>query len=593
MHFQPLLSKSFPLLLCFLFVLLSACRDGQNKEKLQQAEQLLHRDKEEEALDVLKQCGNFRSESDSMRYLLLYMDASQKAGRKYQSADEAKANQLTQYYLKHGTANEKTYACYVCGRVYYDLRWPTEALRWYQKALTQADTMSAGCDLKMVARVYGQIAEVSGYRVSEQEFVALLQQADYWSKKAEDKPLEADILFSYAAIYGDEKPQLAAQYIKRAQSIYKTFGYYNEWADSKIEAANIWMNLDSLSRAQKYIAQFEEYFKAKRREPRDYDEERLLSYWQAKAEYFEKTSRTDSAIHYNCLIINHDSLTYKLDAYVRLADIYKQAGQKDSTIKYLNLAVDEKYTDYEKDLGNQMQELHSNFDIITEREAALKTRNQLHRLVNWSVSIIILLSCGALSIYWSKRNKRKVLELHALKHVEIEKFSKMLRARSDKLEKNALAGESVSTDDDNLRKKVAEENSKIDAQLSDAELEQMRVDYLQSTAIVKRLVKKSQEGEHADEADFKDLYEEIANVAKPVAILLSGKREVIHLVDWQICLLIMADMKPKAIKTLINCSSSKISMRTRISEKLFPDKVLGGATEFDTMLRTWRGEYID
>ena len=60
--------------------------------------------------------------------------------------------------------------------------------------------------------------------------------------------------------------------------------------------------------------------------------------------------------------------------------------------------------------------------------------------------------------------------------------------------------------------------------------------------------------------------------------------------DWQLCLLIMADMKPKDIKTLLNCSSSKISMRTRISEKLFPGKVLSGVAEFDTMLRTWRGE---
>lgn len=590
MHFQTLLPKSIHLLLCFLFVLLSACQDHPNKEKLQRAEQLLHHDKAEQALGVLKQCGHFTCKADSMRYLLLYMDASQKTGQNYQSADEAKANQLAHYYFKHGTANERTYACYVCGRVYDDLRWPTEALRWYQKALTQADTLSADCDLKMVARVYGQIAEVSGYRVSEQEFIALLQQAAYWSKKADDKLLEADVMFSFADIYADEKPQLAGQYIKKAQSIYKSYGYIDEWADSKLQAAKIWLNKDSLSKAQKYISQFEAHFSTKQN---DNNADRWLAYWQTKADYFEKTSILDSAIHYNQLIIHQDSLTYKLDAYVRLADVYKLEGKKDSTIKYLNLAVDEKYTDYEKDLGDQMQELHSNFDISAEREAALKSRNELHRLINWSISIVILLTGGIMTFYWRKRKKRKVLELHALKHVEIEKFSKMLRARLDELENNAHAGEAETYADDSLMRKVAEEKSKVDEQLSDAELEQMRVDYLQSTAIVKRLMKKSQEGEHADEADFEDLFEEIANVAKPVASLLNSKRGIMQSVDWHICLLLMADLKPKAIKILVDCSSSKLSMRTRISEKLFPGKVLSGANEFDTMLRTWRDEQFD
>lgn len=169
----------------------------------------------------------------------------------------------------------------------------------------------------------------------------------------------------------------------------------------------------------------------------------------------------------------------------------------------------------------------------------------------------------------------------------------MLRARLDELENNAHAGEAETHVNDSLMRKVAEEKAKVDEQLSDAELEQMRVDYLQSTAIVKRLMKKSQEGEHADEADFEDLFEEIANVAKPVASLLNSKRGIMQSVDWHICLLLMADLKPKAIKILVDCSSSKLSMRTRISEKLFPGKVLSGANEFDTMLRTWRGEQFD
>lgn len=585
MHLRLYLSKLSLLLIGLILVLLPACQDNQNKSKLEQAAQLLHNDKEGQALDILKQCGNFTSKADSMRYLLLYMDAAQKKGRKFQSADEAVLNKVTQYYMKEGTANDKVYACYVCGRMYDDLRWPTEALRWYQKALTLADTLSTDCDLKLVARVYGQMAEVSGYRVSEREFVALLQQAAYWSQKADDKYLEADILFSYADIYADDNPQMAAQYIKKALNIYKAFGYSNDWADGKLEAAKIWMNMDSLSKAQKCIAQFEEHYNSVQRSKNEFETERRLAYWQTKAVYYEKTSAADSAIYYNRLIIDQDSLTYKLDAYVRLADIYSLEGKKDSTIKYLNLAANEKYTDYEKDLGSQMQELQSNFDITTEREAALKTRNQLHRLVNWGVSVLIALTCVALGLYWKKRKKQQVLELHALKHVEIENFSKLLRERMDE------SGECAPADqNDRISKKVAEESSKIDAQLSDEELEQMRINYLQSTAVVKHLAEKAQKNESADEAELDALYEEIAKVAQPVAILLKHKRAIMQSTDWQLCLLIMADMKPKAIKTLINCSSSKISMRTRISEKLFPEKVLSGVTEFDTMLRTWRGE---
>ena len=80
---------------------------------------------------------------------------------------------------------------------------------------------------------------------------------------------------------------------------------------------------------------------------------------------------------------------------------------------------------------------------------------------------------------------------------------------------------------------------------------------------------------------------------KKYVLIIKNNRCIYDYIYQSYLLLLMAGLKPKVIKMLVDCSSSKLSMRTRISEKLFPDKVLSGANEFDTMLRTWRGEQFD
>ena len=74
------------------------------------------------------------------------------------SVDEAQ--ELADWFDRHGSANEQMLAHYLLGRCYADMHEAPMALHCYQEAISRADTTTADCDFAQLSRVYGQSATI-------------------------------------------------------------------------------------------------------------------------------------------------------------------------------------------------------------------------------------------------------------------------------------------------------------------------------------------------------------------------------------------------------------------------------------------------
>ena len=565
---------AFTFLLSIVFTQIS-CQNHES-EVLDVAEQLLHDDKEQQAYDLLHTYQHFTSLKDSMRYILLNKDAASKIGYEFKPADEHIVYSVAQYYQEHGDANKKLQAYYLCGRMYADLQWPTEALKWYNKAIQAADTTQRNCDFKTIARVYGQIADISGDRVDDKEFLNILHEGERWCKRANDRTLEADILFSIAEVYSDSNPNLAIKYLTQAQNIYHTFHNTFEWADAELQIARIYINMNQLNEAKVHLDKYNRY-KQKFKINDD------IAYFQTMALYAQQNKNYNEAIKYNLFILNQNIPYYNITAYQRLANIYQHLGQKDDVIKYLTLAVNNKYSENEAEVGLQLQELQSNFNIQTERDNTQKLETKLH--------VLMIVVMTITKMYHTIRTNKRRLASNINKYRILKKNSdewqqqlKLLKKVKDEHNSSAVIQRI-----EEQKKEAEQEQRQIEQTLTETELITMRQQYLQSTIVFQQIMEVAQSDNTLPGAVFDDLLIEIDHIAQPLAQLLKNKQSELQAIDWQLCLLIVTGLKLKTIKKLLKCTSSKLSMRTRLSEKLFPKLNVTNTSDFDKQLCCWRG----
>ena len=164
-------TRSFMLTLLMAVALMAGCgkgsilpRLGEDGRGLPQALLLadsLMNSRPDSALAVLEGAeGQMAGESRSvrMRYQLLRHQAMNKAFVPFTS--DSLMLDVTDYYDRHGTANERMQAHYLLGCVYRDMKEAPHAIDCYLDAIVKADTTRNDCDFRTLSSVYSQIADL-------------------------------------------------------------------------------------------------------------------------------------------------------------------------------------------------------------------------------------------------------------------------------------------------------------------------------------------------------------------------------------------------------------------------------------------------
>lgn len=198
------------LLYLLIVGVLVSCGYGNKQKVLMKADSLLE-EYPDSAYQVLKDSINEISrlgQRNKMEYLLTYAEAMNKA---YIPMDTIKfMDDVLDYYNFHGSNNEKIVANYMQGCVFRDKGNSPEALRYFNIAVSNADTLSHNCDYVLLSRIYGQMASV----YMEQRYP--YKELEAWKKGRKYAYMGKDTLS-------------AIQYLEKSSNVYLLKGDYKSY----------------------------------------------------------------------------------------------------------------------------------------------------------------------------------------------------------------------------------------------------------------------------------------------------------------------------------------------------------------------------
>ncbi len=119
-----------------------------------------------------------------MLQLLEELEATNRAGE--QLLNDSLAEELVDYFERHGSSNERMRSRYMLGRTYYFMDELPHALEIYNEAADCADTTSADCDYKVLSRIHAQKAVIFHSQIQPRSQLKELRLAEYYAWKGKD-----------------------------------------------------------------------------------------------------------------------------------------------------------------------------------------------------------------------------------------------------------------------------------------------------------------------------------------------------------------------------------------------------------------------
>ena len=114
-----------------------------------------------------------------MRQQLEELEQQNRASEKL--LNDSLAEDLVEYFDRHGDANERMRAKYMLGRTYYHLGELPRALETYLEAASCADTTSNDCNYHVLCRIHSQSAEVFHKQIQPRSELKELRLAEYYA----------------------------------------------------------------------------------------------------------------------------------------------------------------------------------------------------------------------------------------------------------------------------------------------------------------------------------------------------------------------------------------------------------------------------
>jgi len=339
-----------------------------------------------------------------------------------------------------------------------------------------------------------------------------------------------------------------------------------------------------------------------------------------KGAYYMSIGRTDSAEYYYRRGLNsEENLTNKVELNQGMYQMYDKLGEKDSTVKYVERWVSLYDSLYATLSTSTLQQMQSLYDYSKNQEIA-ETKSEEARVASNKFYVVLLIVVILLFTFYEffifyKRKKNK--EIQRLSENLLEKLTELDYLRNENSQNIEVLNqkqaeyyrlcEQSASDKNLLSLKEEELNSIKDLVAQDkvllqdkaSEILEMKqilekykrvysqterkkiLDELRESPIIAKLKKLAVKGNHASEADLKDLKQLIRKSF--TGFYMTLYEGDFHLNDRErlICILVKLGFETSSIANILGSSSSAISNSKKIIlSKLF--KKGGGAKDFDS-----------
>ena len=489
--------------------------------------------------------------------------------------NDSLAEDLVNYFDRHGSANERMRSRYILGRTYYCLGELPRALELYNEAASCADTTSADCEYKVLSRIHAQSAIIFNLQVQPRSQLQELRLAEYYAWKGKDTIQAIECYAQQGdAYYFLHDPDSVVLFKEGASHMFCEIGREDRAAQALSSAITMLVEKGDIAKARKFSYLYETKSGL-------FNDGNIVSgreiYYYAKGRLLLADHQLDSAEYFF-----RKELRDGKDANNQIAGnkglqlVYEQRRIPDSIAKYAKLSYELNDSAYSLSEMQNLQKFQASYNYNHKKELAEKESRKAQAAFLGAVIVACLLVITIMVCLYYIITKRQTKEKY------IQKATALERAQSDLLElrqENINASSLIERRDKELQELQAE-MAKVKKQSErDAATLESRLDQAPITIRMRGLLEQNPV-QSATTDDFRQLRmlvnEEIPSFYKTLNTPNCSLRPI----EYEVCLLLRCHFQPAEICKLTDRSDSYISnLRKAILKKCF--NITGSPSDLD------------
>ena len=473
--------------------------------------------------------------------------------------NDSLAEDLVEYFDRHGDANERMRAKYMLGRTYYHLGELPRALETYLEAADCADTTSADCDYKVLSRIHAQSAVIYNLQVQPRSQLKELRLAENYAWKSKDSLQAIECLAQQADAF---------QFLNNSDSLiiirelaadkFCEIGREDRAAQTLGVTALTLFDTREMQKAKRYLELYET-------KSGNVDENGNVSegreiYYYVKGLYFYHINHIDSAEYFfRKELCEGKDLNNQIAGSKGLQKIYEKKKISDSIAKYANLGYILNDSAYSLSEMQNIQKLQASYNYNHQQFLAEKNARKAERTVAWLVVVSALLVVLLLAIYLLyqkyKADKDRAQAEYRLNQTRLEEAqSELLELRERNQDADALINKRAE-EIKALQKRIDEYQNRQDSYDS-ATLE----DRIDNSEIVKELnaLLEINPVQSATQSQMREL-KKFVNEQIPYFYDSLNEPLLLRPIEYEVCVLTRCHFKPASICKLLNRSDGYIA----------------------------------
>lgn len=480
-----------------------------------------------------------------------------------QLLNDSLAEDLVEYFDRHGDANERMRSRYMLGRTYYHLGELPRALETYLEAASCADTTADNCDYKVLCRIHAQSAIIYYDQIQPQSQLKELRQAVHYAKKGCDTIMAIECYAQQSGAYSLLHKYDSAIYVREKSSMmYDQIGKTAYASLTLSPIIRMLINKQQIEKAGKYLHLYETKSGAFN-EKGEIEDGREI-YYSIKGNYFLAVNQLDSAEYlFRKELRDGKDLNNQIAGCKGLQELYEKKKESDSIAKYASLSYELNDSAYNLSEMENIQKLQASFNYNHHKQKAEEKAHEAQKAyyaICFLIVVIlaVLLFGSVIAWLWYRHNRTR----QQLKEVQYHQtLTQLEEAQSDLMElqeKNENASDLIqmkSKEIESLQAKLSQ--SLHNQSIRDrANLE----DCLVNANITKELTSLLQSNpvQTATQGQMREL-RKLMNELIPNFYNKINSPQTLRPIEYEVCLLIRCHFKPAAISKLLGREEAYIS----------------------------------
>lgn len=504
-----------------------------------------------------------------MLQLLEELEATNRAGKEL--LNDSLAEELVDYFDRHGSSNERMRSRYMLGRTYYFMDELPRALDMYNEAAACADTTSVDCDYKVLSRIHAQKAAIFNMQIQPRSQLSELRLAEYYAWKGKDT-LQAIECFAQQAEAYDFLSMYDSVVIirEKAYDKYIEVNRAERAAQTLGSAVPSLLELHDLSKARLFIDLFEA--KSELFDESGNIEKGREVYYYAKGKYYLAVNDLDSAEYmFRKELRDGKDLNNQIAGSKGLQEVFERKAISDSIAKYANRGYVLNDSAYSLSEMQNIQRLsvsynyQHNKELIKEQEQSIERAHLIIVLV-----IALLIAVVFISLFFTNQLKKK-------KNNELRQFIQdKHELESAKLELEELLSSEQQASEEQIAmkdKEIAELQHKVTASqyIYERRLAQLESN-IDGHDLIRKLHRKAETSpyENASSDDFRNLCSLMNDLIPGFYATFHHPACSLREIEYRVCMLVRFHFKSAEISKLTNTSDAYVAnLKKRIFLKVY------------------------